>query len=141
MEINIIDTILKLSDICYSLNEDTLKNENISRPESFILLSIKPGEMITGNELAGRNSLSPSRVSRIVEHLIEKDLLIRTEVRDDRRYVNLSLSKQGIKKHTSIMKLKNECEKKIKSQLREDELKTVENGLIYLKQAMEKKND
>lgn len=138
MEINIIDTILKLSDICYSLNEDTLKNENISRPESYILLSIKPGEMITSNELAGRNSLSPSRVSRIVEHMIEKDLLVRTEARDDRRYVNLSLSKQGIKKHTSIMKLKNECEKKIKSQLREDELKTVENGLIYLKQAMEK---
>jgi DNA-binding MarR family transcriptional regulator len=138
MEINIIDTILKLSDICYSLNEDTLKNENISRPESFILLSIKPGEMITGNELAGRNSLSPSRVSRIVEHMIEKDLLVRTEVRDDRRYVNLSLSKLGIKKHTSIMKLKNECEKKIKSQLREDELKTVENGLMYLKQVMEK---
>lgn len=138
MEINIIDTILKLSDICYSLNEDTLKNENISRPESFILLSIKPGEMITGNELAERNSLSPSRVSRIVEHMIEKDLLVRTEVRDDRRYVNLSLSKLGIKKHASIMKLKNECEKKIKSQLREDELKTVENGLIYLKHAMEK---
>lgn len=138
MEINIIDTILKLSDICYSLNEDTLKNENISRPESFILLSIKPGEMITGNELAERNSLSASRISRIVEHMIEKNLLVRTEVRDDRRYVNLSLSKNGIKKHTSIMKLKNECEKKIKSQLHEDELKTVENGLIFLKNAMEK---
>ena len=72
MEINIIETILHLSDICYSLNEDTLKNENISRPESFVLLSIKPGEMITSNELAGRNRLSPSRVSRIVDHMIEK---------------------------------------------------------------------
>ncbi len=138
MEINIIDTILKLSDICYSLNEDTLKSENISRPESFILLSVKPGEVITSNELAGRNSLSPSRVSRIVEQMIEKDLLVRTEVKGDRRFINLSLSKNGIKKHTSIMKLKNQCENKIKSQLREDELKTVENGLNYLKHAMEK---
>ena len=56
----------------------------------------------------------------------------------DRRYINLSLSKEGIKKHTAIMKLKNQCKKKIKSQLRENELSTVENGLIYLTQAMEK---
>ncbi len=138
MEINIIETILHLSDICYSLNEETLKGENLTRPESFVLLSIKPGEMITGNELASRNRLSPSRVSRIVEHMIEQDLLIRTELKDDRRFNHLSLSTKGVKKHTTIMKLKNQCEKKIKSQLREDELEAVENGLIYLKHAMEK---
>ncbi len=138
MEINIIETILHLSDICYSLNEDTLKDENLTRPESFILLSLKPGEMITGNELAARNRLSPSRVSRIVEHMIEQDLLIRTEVKDDRRFTHLSLSKKGIKKHATIMKLKNQCEKKIKSQLRDEELTVVENGLTFLKHAMEK---
>jgi len=138
MEINIIETILHLSDICYSLNEETLKGENLTRPESFVLLSIKPGEMITGNELASRNRLSPSRVSRIVEHMIEQDLLIRTELKDDRRFNHLSLSKKGIRKHTTIMKLKNQCENKIKSQLREDELTAVEKGLIFLKHAMEK---
>ncbi len=138
MEINIIETILHLSDICYSLNEDTLKNENLTRPESFILLSIKPGEMINGNELAERNKLSPSRVSRIVDQMIEKNLLERSETSDDRRFVHLSLSEEGIKKHKAFIKLKNECEKKIKMQLRDDELNTVENGLIYLTQAMEK---
>ncbi len=138
MEINIIETILHLSDICYSLNEDTLKSENISRPESFILLSIKPGEMINSNELAARNRLSPSRISRIVDDMIEKDLLTRTEDSGDRRFTNLSLTKTGVKKHSAIMKLKDQCEQKIKSQLREDELSTVENGLIYLKNAMEK---
>lgn len=138
MEINIIETILHLSDICYSLNEDTLKGENISRPESFILLSIKPGEMISSNELASRNRLSPSRISRIVDNMIEKDLFVRSEDSDDRRFTNLSLTKAGVKKHSAIMKLKDQCEQKIKSQLREDELNTVENGLIYLKNAMEK---
>lgn len=138
MEINIIETILHLSDICYSLNEDTLRNENITRPESFILLSIRPGEKLTSNELAERNRLSPSRVSRIVEHMIEKDLLVRAEDRDDRRFVNLSLSKNGSKKHEAIMKMKIQCEQKIKSQLGEDELDTVENGLVYLKNAMER---
>jgi len=138
MEINIIETILHLSDICYTLNEYTLKSENISRPESFILLSIKPGEMINSNELAARNRLSPSRISRIVDDMIEKDLLIRTEDSGDRRFTNLSLTKKGVKKHSAIIKLKDQCEQKIKSQLREDELSTVENGLIYLKNAMEK---
>lgn len=138
MEINIIETILHLSDICYSLNEETLKGENISRPESFILLSIKPGESISSNELASRNRLSASRISRIVDNMIEKGLLERTEDADDRRYINLSLTKQGVKKHSSIMKLKNQCEEKIKAQLREDELNAVEKGLLYLKNAMEK---
>lgn len=138
MEINIIETILHLSDICYSLNEDTLKGENISRPESFILLSIKPGEMISSNELASRNRLSPSRTSRIVDNMIEKDLLLRSEDAEDRRFTNLSLTKAGVKKHSAIMKLKVQCEQKIRSQLRDDELSAVENGLIYLKNAMEK---
>lgn len=138
MEINIIETILYLSDICYSLNEDALKGENISRPESYILLSIRPGEIISSNDLALRNRLSPSRISRIVDHMIEKDLLVRSGSKDDRRFINLSLSENGVKKHTAIMKLKNQCEKKIKSELREDELNTVENGLIYLKNAMER---
>ena len=138
MEMNIIDTVLYLSDICYSLNEDTLKNENLTRPESYILLSIKPGEKITSNELAERNRLSPSRVSRIVDHMIQKDLLLRTEVSDDRRFINLSLSKEGVKKHTEIMRLKNQCEKKIKSQLKDDELTAVKSGLTYLTKAMEK---
>ncbi len=138
MEINIIETILHLSDICYSLNEDTLKEENLSRPESFVLLSIKPGEMITSNELAERNRLSPSRVSRIVDHMIEKKLLIRTEPQNDRRFINLSLSKEGINKHSALMKLKNQCEKNIKSQLKDDQLNTVKNGLLFLTKAMEK---
>lgn len=138
MEINIIETILHLSDICYSLNEDTLKNENLSRAESFTLLSMIPGEMITSNELAARNKLSPSRMSRIADHMVEKDLLVRKEDGDDRRFVNLSLSKEGIKKHATLMKLKNRCEKKIRSQLRDDELTIVGNGLKYLTQAMEK---
>ena len=138
MEINIIETILHLSDICYSLNEDTLKEENLSRPESFILLSIKPGEKLTSNELAERNRLSPSRVSRIVDHMIGKELLVRTEVQDDRRFINLSLSKEGAKKHKSLMKLKNQCEKNIKSQLQDDQLNTVKNGLLFLTKAMEK---
>ncbi len=138
MEINIIETILHLSDICYSLNEETLKGENISRPESFILLSIKPGESVSSNELASRNRLSPSRISRIVDDMIEKDLLLRTEDSGDRRFTKLSLTKTGSKKHTAIMKLKDQCEQKIKSQLQKDELEAVENGLIYLKNAMEK---
>lgn len=138
MKMNILETILQLSDICYSLNEETLKGENITRPESFILLSIKPGETISSNELAARNRLSPSRISRIVDNMIEKNLFLRTEHAEDRRFTNLSLTKNGVKKHLSIMNLKEQCEKKIKSQLSEDELSIVENGLIYLKNTMEK---
>ncbi len=138
MEINIIDTIIHLSDICYSLNEDTLKHENLSRSESFILLSLNPGEQIAGNELATRNRLSPSRVSRIVEHMVEKGLLTRTEAAGDRRFINLSLSDEGIKKHSILMKFKKQCEDKIRSQLDESQFKVVNSGLSILTSAMEK---
>ena len=138
MQINIIDTILHLSDICYSLNEDTLKNENLSRAESFALLSIKPDEMITGNELAHRNRLSPSRMSRIVDQLDEKGLLIRAEDPDDRRFVKLTLSDEGIQKHKTLMMFKNSCEQKIVEQLHGDELNIVASGLNILTNAMEK---
>lgn len=138
MEINIIETVLYLSDMCYSLNEDSLRNENLTRPESFLLLSIRPGEKISSNELAARNRLSPSRISRIADQLIAKGLLVREVSGDDRRSVRLSLSEEGTGKYKELIKLKNQCEKKIKSHLGEDELSAVEDGLTYLTQAMER---
>lgn len=141
MQINIIETIMHLSDICYSLNEETLKDQDVSRPESFIILSINPGESITSNELAARNRLSPSRTSRIVEHMVEKGLLVRIEDPGDRRFINLSLSTEGIKKHKTLLRLKNQCEEKIRAELHGDELSTVARGLDILTDVMEKKDE
>lgn len=141
MQINIIETIMHLSDICYSLNEDTLRDQDVSRPESFIILSINPGESITSNELAVRNRLSPSRISRIVDHMVEKGLLVRIEDPGDRRFIHLSLSTEGIKKHKTLAKLKNQCEQKIRAELQGDEYNTVARGLDILTNVMEKKDE
>lgn len=138
MQINIIDTILHLSDICYSLNEDTLKHENLSRAESFALLSINPGEIITGSELAVKNRLSPSRMSRIVDQLVEKGLILRAGASSDRRFIKLRLSEQGIQKHNTLKTFRNSCEQKIVEQLHGDELNIVADGLNILANAMEK---
>ncbi len=141
MNENIIDNIIHLSEICISESREVCQAAGISRQESNLLLSLEQGERVTSNEISRRLELSPSRVSRIVDSLLNKGYLERETSSDDRRASEISLSKTGRKCREKVTTGKRLCEERLKKGLSETDLKTVDRALGILLKVLERKND
>jgi len=141
MKQNIIESILIINNKCLSESERKIVLKDLSSREAAILLSIEADEEITGNELARRNALSPSRMSRIVDKLSSKEYLLRHMSENDRRSIRLSLSKKGVLQRSSILAYNRTCEEKLRSSLKDDELKTVQDALNILLKIMDRGKD
>jgi len=141
MKQNIIESILIINNKCLSESERKIVLKDLSSREAAILLSIEVDEEITGNELARRNGLSPSRMSRIVDKLSSKEYLLRHMSENDRRSIRLSLSKKGVMQRNSILAYNSDCEEKLRSSLKDDELKTVQDALNILLKIMSRGKD
>ncbi len=85
--------------------------------------------------------LSPSRVSRIVDNLINKGYLKRKISPGDRRAIEISLSQSGNLCRKEITAAKKLCESRLKNRLTENERKTVDRALGVLLKVLEEKND
>lgn len=73
---------------------------NVSVVEAKALRTLFEHESLTVNQLASELNLTSSRVTRICDNLVKKNLLIREIDDNDRRIFNLSLTEKG-KKLTS----------------------------------------
>jgi DNA-binding MarR family transcriptional regulator len=137
MEYNIVDTIMMLNEQCCHLYEPDGDENGLSSKETQVLLSLKPDEVVSSHELAQRNLLSPSRISRIIDGLAAKRLLTREIDERDRRFTRLSLTPEGITKNQSTMEFKKRCETKIASKLTRNEFAVIQKALRLLLFAME----
>ena len=90
------------------------------------------GEKISCNALSQRMRLSVSRVSRIIDKLVNKGYLLRHIDSKDRRAINIYLSPKGIRCRKSIEELKDICEKKIIAKIDRKKLGLVKKGINIL---------
>jgi DNA-binding MarR family transcriptional regulator len=137
MEFNIVDTIMLLNEQCCHLNDTGINENNLTAKELHVLLSLKPGESVTSIDLAKRNSLSPSRMSRIIDNLSASGLLNRVTDDRDRRYHRVSLTNEGILINRHTFEFKRSCESKIKAKLSDREFAIIQRALQLLLFAME----
>lgn len=82
----------------YSINKGILKNYNLS-PEQYNVLRILRGQYPNPSTVMLLNERmldKMSNVSRIVEKLRLKDLLIRKECPTDRRQVDITITEEGL---------------------------------------------
>jgi len=126
-----------LNEQCCHLNEQDAAENNLTSKEMQVLLSLNPEETVSSVDLAQRNLLSPSRMSRIIDGLVSKEYLNRETDEHDRRYSRLSLTPGGIKKNKHTMEFKKRCESKIKSKLSENEFAIIQKALRLLLFSME----
>lgn len=75
--------------------EDELANHGIIPIEFSVLRLCLERTECTATDLAEELPIDASRVSRLVNRLVEKDLLVRRRLTEDRRVVMLSLSERG----------------------------------------------
>lgn len=113
----------KMADLTFSLLEHCqLKQEYISKmlgltvAEFKLMRSFRKDKNLTVNDLARRMDLSSSRLTRILDGLVEKKIINRELSEKDRRTMNISLTQKGkriqnelnetyIKTHEEIVEL------------------------------------
>lgn len=69
----------------------------VSLVESRCIRKLHENKQLTVNQLAREMSLTSSRVTRIIDGLVAKKVVIRTSGENDRRVYNLSLTPKGEK--------------------------------------------
>lgn len=92
----------KMADLTFSLLEHCqLKQEYISKmlgltvAEFKLMRSFRKDKNLTVNDLARRMDLSSSRLTRILDGLVEKKIINRELSEKDRRTMNISLTQKG----------------------------------------------
>ena len=132
MERKIIETILKINNRCLSEREKKEILGNLSPREAQVLMSLDKNEHISSSDLAHRNDLSPSRMSRVVDSLCKKEYLTRHSSKNDRRAIVISLSEKGEEQRTLLINHSITCESDLRTRLTDDQFSTVQDALDIL---------
>jgi DNA-binding MarR family transcriptional regulator len=127
----LFDMVVSIMKRC-QMTEEKIRNEfALSTAEYNGLLAMIPGERIMCNALSKRMELSPSRGSRVIERLVRKGY-VRSEVPDDRRSLELSLTNTGSQMRQRIEGKLQECEERMLATLSRSEQDLVRQGLTLL---------
>ena len=111
-------------------------NFDISVQQFHILRHVRRGKCSV-SELADAQNISRPAISQGVEMLVKKGLLTRVQSTEDRRFVQLTLTKDGDKLLDSVFQDTREWMKKRMGPLSTEELENVIDGMQALKKMLE----
>jgi DNA-binding MarR family transcriptional regulator len=132
MDKRIIDYVFLLKKKCLLEEGEIGREVGLAPSEIHCIETIHPDERLSGNILSDRMGLSPSRGSRIIDHLIEKGLLSREIHPRDRRFSALSLTQKGKDMRRGVENAKRVCERKITNRMNEEQIRQIKMGLKKL---------
>lgn len=127
----LIDDILELKKRCDFIQQIG-STYGLSEREVDCVFKIASHEDITSKDLSHLLGLSPSRGSRVVNHLVQRGFIEVSHDDQDRRSNKLSLSDNGRVCYQDILKQKRLCEQRLIEQLTESQRETVLKGLGLL---------
>jgi DNA-binding MarR family transcriptional regulator len=136
MNNRIIDYVFLLKRKCLMEEAAIGREVGLSPSEINCIESVIPGERLSGNTLSDRMGLSPSRGSRVIDHLIGKGLLRRMEDPDDRRTNVISITEKGARVRLRVEQAKRSCESKITANMESLEIEKIKQGLKVLVDAL-----
>ena len=136
MEKRLFELIMQIRKRCLQTEEKIRTELHLTPGEFNGLLSIEPGEKISGNTFSQRMVLSPSRGSRVISKLAENGYITLNIVPDNRRSVEASLTKKGISMQKQLEENMGECEDRITSQLAPTQTQEIRKALERLAEVM-----
>jgi DNA-binding MarR family transcriptional regulator len=111
-------------------------NDNINLQELQLIIYLGKSGSKRMNEIANQLQLGMSHITYIVDKLIEKGLVARQRPEDDRRVVNVELSKKGKDVFSRHREQKKDLSKKILQSLNNNEGEMLINIMKKITQAM-----
>jgi DNA-binding MarR family transcriptional regulator len=103
-------------------------------PEWHVIATVGPAWSCTAQHIADSTRMHKTRVSRAIAHLVKRGLIERTSNADDRREMELRLTKAGRAMYTELVPLALERERAMLACLSEEELRAVNEGLERLEE-------
>jgi DNA-binding MarR family transcriptional regulator len=126
----------KVMDLIFQLKKKCIQNELIIMQEAQLsqaeyngIVSINLGEVLCGADFSKSMNLSPSRASRVVDKLVQRDFLIREGDPADRRRCQIRLSEKGAQIRKKIENLHADCEKKFQEHFARNEIEHFTDSL------------
>ncbi len=115
------------------------QSERFALPEAELrcLLQFRNERYLTAKALAGRLNVAKSRVTKIVDGLLRRKLLERTDDPEDSRVKLLKLTPGGEKLVLKIVSFRTELHCKVLDQFSLEQRSLLLNGLSQLRRAME----
>jgi DNA-binding MarR family transcriptional regulator len=107
------DLMGDLSTRCYEQEDSIRLNLKLSPAEYRALRALAPTEGISCQDFARRLRLSFSRSSRVIDRMVERGFLVRSDCDADRRCKSLTLTPQGLHLHQRIRASIQELETKL----------------------------
>jgi len=132
LENSVIEVLQALRKKCAESDALMLKKLGLSQAEyQFCLASLSvPGLETVG--MAEKMGVSVSRMSRIVEKMVQGGLLSREHSTQDRRAIRLSFTPKGRDLVELIKKYREQCEAKMTAHLDEQSLAQLKAAMQYL---------
>jgi DNA-binding MarR family transcriptional regulator len=103
-------------------------------PEWRVIATVGPAWTCTAQHVADTTRMHKTRVSRAIAHLVKRGLIERTCNADDRREMELRLTKTGREMYTEIVPVALEQERALLACLGEEELRAFSGGLERLEE-------
>lgn len=103
-------------------------------PEWRVIATVGPAWSCTAQHIADSTRMHKTRVSRAIAHLVKRGLIERASNADDRREMELRLTKAGRAMYTELVPLALERERALLSCLTEEELRAFNEGLERLEE-------
>ena len=125
MNKRIIDFIFEMKSGCSEKELNIREKLKLSPAEFRGILVLSPKVIISCKVLAKKMGLSVSRGSRVVEKLMKNGYLKEENNPEDRRVLNVTLAKKGIKTREKISEMLDECENAIYKKMSKSELETL----------------
>jgi len=119
------------------------QSERFGLPEAELrcLLQFQNERYLTAKAIAGRLNVAKSRVTKIVDGLLRRKLVERTDDPDDSRIKLLKLTTAGEKQVVEIVSFRREMHTKVLDQFSLEQRSALFNGLSQLKRSMEAVKD
>jgi len=136
MDKPLFQRIFSIKQKCSSREEAIRRDLGVNHSEFHALLSLTLETAVQGNVLAERMSLSPSRASRVVSKLLEKNF-IQTEYHPhDRRSQFIRLTESGQEMKEAIESRLQLCERRILDKYSDQDVRVIKWALGLLDDAL-----
>ncbi|MCD6116750.1 MarR family transcriptional regulator [bacterium] len=129
---SLFDLVQDVKRVCIFTEDRIRKEFDLSYVEFMAMHLLNPEEKLTGSEFSERMQFSTARGSRVVNQLLTKGLVDTTVLPNNRRSMEIVLSKYGCKLKKKIDDEIKECESRILDSLKPDARKSLKMSLEIL---------
>lgn len=131
-ESTLLDLIFKLQKKCNLKNDAFIEKIEISQAEYNMFICLKNCKHFNSYSIAEKMNLSLSRVSRIIDKMVNKTYLTRNTNKVDRRAIDIKMTAKGKAILAQIVEHLDQREAEMVKQLKDAEILDIKSSLEKL---------